>query len=267
MTAKREPQPRAAGFYDPHTYDWGIGSSHSRALRRDFYAAQTGWPGARVLELGCGTGDICLAIAHRGALVVGLDSSSDMIRVAQDKARQQSCVRAVWVQARMEAFALRERFTAVIVPYHALFHVLTRARLCELLARIYQHLQPGGVFLADVPTRSPDAPAKRRGTTRTPTPDGIYQVHEDEHFNPNTGRLHTRFGYELEHPQDGHVLDRWTRHLDYLVTDPDDLARLLHEAGFTDVAHFAAFAPHEPFAAGQDAVLRAVRPAPEATDV
>lgn len=256
----REPPQRAAGFYDPRTYDWAIGSSHSRAVRRRFYAAQTGWPGARVLELGCGTGDICLAIARRGAHVVGLDNSPEMIRAAQDKARRQGCARARWVQGRMEAFVLPDHFTAVIVPYHALFHVLSRVQLRDLLARVYDHLQPGGVLLADVLTRRPDEPARRSATTRTRTPDGIYQVHEDEHFDPSSGRLHTRFAYELEHPEDGQVLDTWTRHLDYLLIDPDDLARLLREAGFTDVAHFAAFAPGEPFAAGQDAVVRAVRP-------
>src|SRR5688572_1624647 len=41
--------------------------------------------GERVLDLGCGTGDLTASIAARGALVTGLDASSDMIDEARHK--------------------------------------------------------------------------------------------------------------------------------------------------------------------------------------
>ena len=44
--------------------------------------------GRRVLEVGCGTGNISLTLARRGAQVVGLDVSSPMLAAAQQKARQ-----------------------------------------------------------------------------------------------------------------------------------------------------------------------------------
>jgi ubiquinone/menaquinone biosynthesis C-methylase UbiE len=46
--------------------------------------------GRRVLEVGCGTGNISLALARRGAQVVGVDVSSPMLAAAQQKARQQA---------------------------------------------------------------------------------------------------------------------------------------------------------------------------------
>lgn len=254
------PPPRAAGFYDPRSYDWEIGSSRGRAERRRFYLAQTSRPGARVLELGCGTGDISLAIAEHGAHVVGLDSSHEMIKAAVAKARYRGCTTAAWVQARMEALAFHTRFTAVIIPYHALCHVLSPAALGELLTRIHYHLQPGGMFVADIFTRAAGAPIHRRASTSTQTPDGVYHVAEDEHFDSTTGQLRTRFTYQLHHPHTGQILDTWTRHLDYLVTEPDVLAARLRHAGFTAVRHFAAFDHHKTVTPGEDAALCAFRP-------
>src|SRR3954453_14967628 len=42
-------------------------------------------PGARVLDVACGTGDLALEAASRGASVVGLDFSSEMLRHAREK--------------------------------------------------------------------------------------------------------------------------------------------------------------------------------------
>ncbi len=45
--------------------------------------------GRRVLEVGCGTGNISLALARRGARVAGLDVSGPMLAAAQPRARAQ----------------------------------------------------------------------------------------------------------------------------------------------------------------------------------
>jgi demethylmenaquinone methyltransferase/2-methoxy-6-polyprenyl-1,4-benzoquinol methylase len=45
-------------------------------------------PGERVLDLCCGTGDITLALAGKGAVVTGLDFSEAMLRVAREKSER-----------------------------------------------------------------------------------------------------------------------------------------------------------------------------------
>jgi 2-polyprenyl-3-methyl-5-hydroxy-6-metoxy-1,4-benzoquinol methylase len=49
----------------------------------DFYAAMARESGGPILELGCGTGRISLAIAREGVAVTGVDISPRMIAVAQ----------------------------------------------------------------------------------------------------------------------------------------------------------------------------------------
>jgi 2-polyprenyl-3-methyl-5-hydroxy-6-metoxy-1,4-benzoquinol methylase len=45
------------------------------------------WKGVRVLEVGCGTGDLCRALAELGAEVTGIDFSQEAIRLAIEKGR------------------------------------------------------------------------------------------------------------------------------------------------------------------------------------
>jgi ubiquinone/menaquinone biosynthesis C-methylase UbiE len=42
-------------------------------------------PGSHVLDLGCGTGDDALMLATRGVRVTGIDSSSEMVRIARNR--------------------------------------------------------------------------------------------------------------------------------------------------------------------------------------
>ncbi|MDB6123151.1 MAG: Demethylmenaquinone methyltransferase [Pedosphaera sp.] len=46
-------------------------------------------PGARALDLCCGTGDVAFALAHQGMEVVGLDFSEPMLAVAREKSQAQ----------------------------------------------------------------------------------------------------------------------------------------------------------------------------------
>src|SRR5215207_7050378 len=56
-----------------------------QAWKRDLLARAAIAPGQRVLDLATGTGDLALAAAAQGAIVVGLDLAPRMIRLARAK--------------------------------------------------------------------------------------------------------------------------------------------------------------------------------------
>src|SRR5437879_5029100 len=74
-TPSHEPSRWDAGSYDKrHSYVWKFGESLIELLDPK--------PGERILDLGCGTGHLTAQIAKRGAEVLGMDSSAEMIQEA-----------------------------------------------------------------------------------------------------------------------------------------------------------------------------------------
>ncbi|HYA97423.1 MAG TPA: class I SAM-dependent methyltransferase [Methylomirabilota bacterium] len=108
--------------------------------------------GSPVLELGCGTGRITLALAQAGHRIAGLDLSQRMLdRCAEKLARLPAEVRerVGLVQADMTRFAIGEQFRLVIAPFRPFQHLVEVAQQLDCLARVKQHLAPGGRLILD----------------------------------------------------------------------------------------------------------------------
>lgn len=102
--------------------------------------------GTRVLDLGCGQGDLTLALLGRGASVTGLDLSGGMLEVARRRVNLYGNGRsATFVAAPVERTGLPSGSFDVIVGRWILHHVALRPASSEL-ARL---LAPEGraVFL------------------------------------------------------------------------------------------------------------------------
>jgi len=96
-------------------------------------------PGERVLDLGCGTGDLTAKIAERGASVVGLDSDKSMI--ARARARFPDLE---FVHGDGHEFSLG---TFDSVFSNAALHWLTRPQ--EVTSAVRAALRAGGRFVAE----------------------------------------------------------------------------------------------------------------------
>lgn len=82
-----------------------IGSVHRRLAE----LATADAVGARVLDLGCGTGGVALACAARGARVVGIDANAAMLEVARAKPTPDAAAAPVaWLE--LDAMELEDRF-------------------------------------------------------------------------------------------------------------------------------------------------------------
>ena len=108
----------AAGDLSAAFYDLTTALDRDLSGDIDLYAALVP-EGGRVLELGAGTGRVCLALAERGLTVVGLDLSPQML--AQAEARRQAAppevaARISLVRGDMAALSVPGPFAAILCP-------------------------------------------------------------------------------------------------------------------------------------------------------
>lgn len=97
-------------------------------------------PGERILDLGCGTGDIAAAIAERGAEVVAVDASSAMVASARERFPALD-----FRVADAAELAFAGEFDAVYS--HAVLHWVKRP--ADAARGIAGALKPGGRFIAE----------------------------------------------------------------------------------------------------------------------
>lgn len=96
--------------------------------------------GERILDLGCGSGDLANLIAQSGATVTGVDLSSEMIEKARNKYPHVS-----FATADGEALVTNEVFDAVFS--NAALHWMKNAD--RVVHNIHNALRPGGRFIAE----------------------------------------------------------------------------------------------------------------------
>jgi len=118
-----------------------------------FYRDATREFGDPVLELGCGTGRITMALAEAGKRVTGLDLSERMLERAEKKraaVRVEARERVHLVQADMARFDLGEKFRLVIIPFRPFQHLLEVRQQMDCLDCVRKHLAPRGRLILDV---------------------------------------------------------------------------------------------------------------------
>jgi SAM-dependent methyltransferase len=122
------------------------------------YWAQHGQP-RTLVDLGCGTGTIALAIAAKGLQVVGIDLSEEMLEVARNKEKMLHKVEWVtrsldWQQQDMRRWSLPQQVECVISCFDCLNYLLTEAELLQTFQRTYAGLVHGGMFIFDMHHRN-----------------------------------------------------------------------------------------------------------------
>jgi ubiquinone/menaquinone biosynthesis C-methylase UbiE len=159
-------------FYDPLTRLLGAGRVRARLLD-----AANIQPGERVLDLGCGTGELSLQLKQRqpAAQVVGLDPDAKALARAEQKRRQAGC-EIEWC----EGYAGRAPFPAHSfdqVVSSLMIHHLTSEQKREAFRDVLRLLRPGSSFyLLDF---GPPKSSLERGLTAV--------FHRDDRMADNLG--------------------------------------------------------------------------------
>ncbi len=129
-------------------YDAAFGWTRADDL---FLAVAGEVPGGRVLDLGCGTGRLALALADAGHAVTGVDPARASLDVARAKPGAE---RVTWVEGTSRELP-DAAFDVALMTSHVAQFLLDDEDLAATLADLRRALVPGGLLAFD--TRDPRA--------------------------------------------------------------------------------------------------------------
>ena len=105
-----------------------------------------------LIDLACGTGSLCEELTKLGFNVVGVDISSEMLSVAQDK-KIRAGLNTQYVFGDMTNWSLSENKADVIVcTLDSLNHLESFDEIKNTLNNVYSSLKNGGLFIFDMNT-------------------------------------------------------------------------------------------------------------------
>lgn len=105
--------------------------------------------GAKILDLGCGTGDLSILLSKNGASVIGLDISPEMLALASHKA-EKAHANVFYTCQDMTSFSTGHVYDAVISTFDCLNYITTKAGLLRAFTSVARELKEKGVFLFDM---------------------------------------------------------------------------------------------------------------------
>lgn len=217
-----------AGSYDELTtdVDYGLWADY---VERHF--ARLKRPVKRVLDLACGTGSLTAQLAARGYEMVGVDKSSDMLAVAEEKCRELNPTPRFF-RMGMESLRLPEPVDACICCLDSVNYVLKPALLRRAFRRVYDCLAPGGLFLFDA-----DTPEKLRAM------DGeVFLDETEDSYCVWRGEFSKRrnvctFWMDIFRREGENWSRGWELHEEYAYS-MEELEAYLKEAGFETIKQF-----------------------------
>jgi SAM-dependent methyltransferase len=182
---------------------------------------------ARVLELGCGTGQMTLFLASDRRRVVGADLTRASLELGERAARRFGSSRALFLETDLHHPGLRPGAFDVVVSLGVLHHTPDPSKAFSSLARL---ARPGGIIVvglynafARLPHRLRRLVARLSGMRVIP----LDPVLRDRRTEPERRKAWIRDQYlhPQEHRHTLHEVQRWFRdqRVEYLRTYPSAL--------------------------------------------
>lgn len=113
--------------------------------RMDTYGSS----GQRLLDIGCGTGELTIKLALAGFSVAGVDLSSDMLAIADQKASDHH-ISIPFYEQDMRRLSLPEKYDIAVIFCDSLNYLETIEEVIETFQRVHDHLNDNGLFVFDV---------------------------------------------------------------------------------------------------------------------
>jgi len=211
-----------------------------------------------ILEYGIGAGRVAIPMARAGRAVVGIDHARPMLRDLARRLKGEPAEVRARVTARfgdMRTKKLGRRFPLVIAPFNVLLHLYVRQDVERFLARVREHLAPGGRFVMDLSMPMPEDLAR----------DPMRPHHAPRFRHPSAGvvRYKEHFDYDrarqilfvtMEMTPTAFPRDSFAVPLAHRQFFPQEWEALLHYNGFA-IEHFYGDFARGPFDTQSDVMV------------
>lgn len=201
-------------------------------------------PNARILECGCGTGNITIPLARMGYDVIAADLSSEMLAVASEKARAAG-LRIPFVQMDMRKLASHRRVDCVLACCDCVNYLTADEDAMEFFRSAFEVLKSGGVLLFDISTQYKLENVLGNNSFTDSSADSVYfwqNIYDErskltemklEFFKKAEPASGSKAETELyERSSETHIQRAYSK---------DELIALLEKACFADIEVFDAF--------------------------
>jgi ubiquinone/menaquinone biosynthesis C-methylase UbiE len=199
-----------------------------------------------VVELGVGNGRIAVEAAKQGKPIIGVDSSVEMLKRCRRRAEEAGVAHLLTlIHADFQDFVLPEPAQLITIPFHTIGHLLRLDDKRAGLRHIYNQLAPGGRLIFDHFVFDPETARQHQGV-------GLREEYTDDvtghdvlmwtttcyDYDAQTMRI---IVWTDELADDGTLLQRKYRRLNFSWLEPQQARTLLVETGFEIVALYGEF--------------------------
>lgn len=193
-----------------------------------------------VLDLCCGTGNLTELFALHGYQVVGVDISAPMIEQARQKAQAKELPIQYYVQDAAQ-LCLPERFDLVVSLFDSLNNLVESTLLQSAFDRVYQHLNPHGLFIFDLNTEY--ALANHLFDQVNCRPGSPIRYRWRSTYDKRTHLCEIKMEFWVTEPGKERAFVEY--HHQRAYSEPE-CREMLRQAGFAEVHTFHAYTLHPP---------------------
>jgi SAM-dependent methyltransferase len=104
-------------------------------------------PDLKIIDLACGTGELCMLLYKNGFKSCGLDISREMLDIARQKNPKLK-----FYNKDIRAFSLKPKFRIATCSFDSLNHIMEENELLAAFKNVYRCLYKNGLFIFDMNT-------------------------------------------------------------------------------------------------------------------